>query len=1034
FMDTIRQAYQDGVRIFLEIGPQSSCTRMINRILEHRPHRALAACVRGEADYITTTKVLAGLIAERVPVDLDQLYGKDAYPAQLVDWTSEASDQQLRILIGGQAIAPVALASEPGRRKIAHRRPQTANRKQKTAEEKQKTQGERQGAGRRLQHSVLKTAAQQPANRNPFADLIDGHEASVEATSKTHQTFLNFSRELTQSYGATFSLQTKLLELAIRPGETRTSPFKIPDSQCDFPIGPSTPAFSRDMCLEFATGSVAKVLGPEFAVVDTYKTRVRLPDEPLMLVDRILTVEGLKGSLGAGRVVTEHDVLPNAWYLDGGHAPVCIVVEAGQADLFLCAYLGIDLAVKGARTYRLLDATVEFHRGLPRPGDTIRYEIAIEKFVRQDHTYLFFFSFEGYIDDTLLISMTNGCAGFFTPAEIRNSGGIIMPAEDTRPVKGQTSTDWSELVAVQLESYDAEALTALRSGDLAGCFGSQFEGIRLSDSLRLPDGRMHLIDRVVKLDPNGGRYGLGLIQAAADIHPDAWFLTCHFMVDMVMPGTLMYECCAHTLRIFLQRRGWVTDKPGVRYEPMTGVKSILKCRGPVTPETRLVLYEVEVKEIGYAPQPYAIADAHMYVDGHRIVLFKDLAVQMTGITRAEIEALWEKQGKQEAASDRMSSKPPIFDRRHFLEFARGRPSKAFGAPYNIFDEHRFIARLPGPPYLFMDRVTHVEPPPWVLKPDGWIAVEYEVPADAWYFRADRTPAVPLSVMLEIALQPCGWLAAYMGSALRSPQDLRFRNLGGEATLHHEVRPDSAILTVRTRLTQASEAGDMIIEHFAFEVSSRDKMMYSGQTYFGFFTSEALARQEGLRGAARLTYRPSADELNASLAYVFQDEAPHRPEDPESDPAPAMALPAKALRMIDRIEAYAPQGGPAGLGFIRGIKTVDPREWFFAAHFYQDPVCPGSLGIESFVQLLKFMARERWPHLVDSHRFGLLTGKAHCWTYRGQITPRNQEVTVEAVVQRVEEFPSPTLMANGFLQVDGLNIYKMEDFGVKLIPV
>jgi hypothetical protein len=50
-----------------------------------------------------------------------------------------------------------------------------------------------------------------------------------------------------------------------------------------------------EMCMEFAVGSLAKVLGPEFAEVDTYSTRVRLPDEPLMLVDRILAVEGEKG-------------------------------------------------------------------------------------------------------------------------------------------------------------------------------------------------------------------------------------------------------------------------------------------------------------------------------------------------------------------------------------------------------------------------------------------------------------------------------------------------------------------------------------------------------------------------------------------------------------------------------------------------------------------------------------------------------------------------------------------------------------------
>ena len=59
--------------------------------------------------------------------------------------------------------------------------------------------------------------------------------------------------------------------------------------------------------------------------------------------------------------------------------------------------------------------------------------------------------------------------------------------------------------------------------------------------------------------------------------------------------------------------------------------------------------------------------------------------------------------------------------------------------------------------------------------------EYDVPPDAWYFAANRSERMPFTVLLEIALQPCGWLAAYCGSALTSPDDLRFRNLGGKAT-------------------------------------------------------------------------------------------------------------------------------------------------------------------------------------------------------------------------------------------------------------
>ena len=113
------------------------------------------------------------------------------------------------------------------------------------------------------------------------------------------------------------------------------------------------------------------------------------------------------------------------------------------------------------------------------------------------------------------------------------------------------------------EQYEDAALEALRSGNAADCFGNDFAVVILPASLRLFGGRMTLIDRVNSLDPIGGRYGLGLIQAKADIHADDWFLTCHFVDDMVMPGTLMYECCAHTLRIFMQRMGWITDKADV---------------------------------------------------------------------------------------------------------------------------------------------------------------------------------------------------------------------------------------------------------------------------------------------------------------------------------------------------------------------------------------------------------------------------------------------------------------------------------------
>lgn len=135
-------------------------------------------------------------------------------------------------------------------------------------------------------------------------------------------------------------------------------------------------------------------------------------------------------------------------------------------------------------------------------------------------------------------------------------------------------------------------------------------------------------------------------------------------------------------------------------------------------------------------------------------------------------------------------------------------------------------------------------------------------------------------------------------------------------------------------------------------------------------------------------------------------------------------------MIDHIELLVADGGPDGLGFIRGSKIVDPDEWFFKAHFYQDPVCPGSLGLESLLQLLKVVAVKRWGGDADQVFETMVLGAKHCWNYRGQIIPSNDRVQVEAVITANDD-EQRLLKANGFLSVDGKVIYQMKDFTLRI---
>ncbi len=998
FPRVVRQAWQDGVRVFVEMGPGSSATRMIGRILHDVPHRAAAVCFPGREPLEALLCALGRLAVEGAPLDLAPLYAEEERPGE---GPEEVAGPQAVVVHGGGA--PLHVPPPPSAPHVAPPPPPP-----ETAPEPAPASA--------LPESPTEPLPAVPITSAPISaptialvgedPVVAGLARAAEARGRAHDGFLRLSDALTRTMTANLHTQTAL----IARGEVGTDPVRAraPTDAAHVPSLAPAPYLDRDQCLEFARGSIASVLGPEWADADTYSTRVRLPDEPLMLVDRILSIEGEPLSMTSGRIVTEHDVLPGMWYLDHGCAPVCIAVESGQADLFLSAHLGIDLVTRGDAVYRLLDARVEFHGPLPRVGQTVRYDIRIQRFFRQGETRLFRFEFEGTIDGEPVITMRDGTAGFFTQAELDAGQGIVLIARDMEQRPGVRPVDWCDLAPHGTCTLDEPGVEALRRGDLATAFGPDFANLPVTSPPGLPGGRMRLVDRITELDTQGGRFGLGRVRAEADIHPDDWFLTCHFVDDMVMPGTLMYECCLHTLRALVTRLGWVAEDEAITYEPIVGVASSLRCRGQVLTTTRVAAYEIEIKELGYGPEPYAIADAMMYADGRAIVRMENMSLRMTGVTREQLEALW---------SDR---EPPLpaFTREGILAYAQGRPSDAWGPTYLPFDDERFLARLPAPPYSFVTRVLSATSPAFEVRAGVRVVAEYDVPDagtdDGWYFDAAGSDRMPFTVFLETPLQVCGWTSAYMGSALTSDKALHYRNLGGVATLHRPVRPGHGTLRTEVTCTNAAKSGDMLVQHFAFTVSDDDGIVYDGTTYFGFFTAAALADQKGVIGAALREL--TADELASAQSFPAPDGAPFA-----SGP----------LRMVDDVEIWLPDGGEHGLGYLRGGIDVDAEAWFFKAHFVGDAVWPGSLGLESFVQLLEAAAARRWE-LGPGDRFDATApGTTHEWTYRGQILPTRHRVTLEATITAWDD-ATRTVTADGLLTVDGLAIYAMKAFTVRIV--
>ena len=501
FPKVVNAAYADGARIFIEMGPGASCSRMIATILEGKPHAARSACYQGLDAVSGLLRVLAQLLAERVPVDLSVLYGQDTRVAAAA---AKKSRNLLTIPVGGRPIEatrpplhdgehansrqdfdePAAVAEEfPSfteplvRTEGVHREPAPTFVAHHAAFSDSHTSG--------MSHSSPSAAFVSEAApiAAAVAPLIAELQAIDARKTEAHEAYLRFSRRMTALYE-----QNAAMQVAIIQAHVNGQPLTVPTAAAPSGAHVSTPLFDRGQCMEIAIGAIAKVLGPEFAEVDTYPTRVRLPDEPLMLVDRIMEIEGEPKSLTHGRLVTEHDVRAGAWYLDNNRAPICIAVEAGQADLFLSGYLGIDFVTKGKAMYRLLDAEVTFLRTLPQPGQILRYDIRILNFFRQGNTHLFRFEFDGTVDGQPLLTMRNGCAGFFTPEQLASGQGVVQTTMDLKTIPGKCPEGWRTPVPMADESYTDAQLEALRAGDLATCFGEQFANLPVARPLTSPAG------------------------------------------------------------------------------------------------------------------------------------------------------------------------------------------------------------------------------------------------------------------------------------------------------------------------------------------------------------------------------------------------------------------------------------------------------------------------------------------------------------------------------------------------------------------
>ncbi len=858
------------------------------------------------------------------------------------------------------------------------------------------------------------------------AALVAAHERHVAHTQAMYAQFQQMRAALTQA-----AVHAAPLFAHVRSAAPVDPAHHTGSLQQAVPVAPSTatqastpapPTPRADLpgpkldraALEFMSRhAISRYFGPQFAPQDGYAIQTRMPTPPMLLCAGVLGRAGAPTSMGRGTIWTETDVTPDAWYLHEGAMPAGIMIESGQADLLLISWLGIDLVTRGERAYRLLGCDLAWSGGLPRPGDTLQYEIHVDGHARHGDVRLFFFHYDCQVAGGTRLRVRNGQAGFFTQAELDESAGVLWDAEDDAPDGVAPTLPRHAAPACRL---DGNALAAVSEGRVAEVFGpTHFLCDTHTRTPTIARERMMLLGDEAFYDPVGGPWRRGYVRAVDRIAPDDWFFEGHFHNDPCMPGTLMLEGALQALALYAIGAGLTVGRDGWRFEPSPDVFYPLRCRGQVVPTSRELVYEVFVREVHDGQRPRVVADLLCTVDGLKAFHCRAMSLELAPDWPQATLPPPRVSGRRVAHIGDLAT-----DERAMLASALGRPTDAFGALYADFAAHRRIPRLPGPPYLFISRMAEIRGAYGTRAPGSAVVAEFDIDPDAWYFDApafDGVPAartMPFCVLVEAALQPCGWLASYLGGALVSDGDLLFRNLDGDGVLHDAIRPGDGRLVTRAECTRWSQSGETIIVAFDVTCEVDGRRVYDLKTVFGFFPPSALASQVGLpERPAHRAVLDSGATLHPLRSRPIVEDANTGAHD--------------ALRLLDGIAAVGDRS-------LRANKAVVPAEWFFKCHFFQDPVMPGSLGLEQMIQALQWALIEELDSTERGH-FELepiALGERFAWRYRGQVIPSRREVVITLDdVKLAHTADRRTARASASLWVDGLRIYETDALTVAL---
>ena len=139
------------------------------------------------------------------------------------------------------------------------------------------------------------------------------------------------------------------------------------------------------------------------------------------------------------------------------------------------------------------------------------------------------------------------------------------------------------------------------------------------------------------------------------------------------------------------------------------------------------------------------------------------------------------------------------------------------------------------------------------------------------------------------------------------------------------------------------------------------------------------------------------------------------------------LPLPGMLMLDRITWISEEGGNYGHGEAKAEFEVNTDSWFFACHFKDDPVMPGSLALDALCQLLGFYLG--WKGYNGKGRaLGIGAVK-----YKGEILPTSGTISYHLHIRKIVTGSIAVAIADGEVSLQGHIVHTAKSLRVGIVP-